>query len=74
VLFDVSTLYLETDAGDGFREPSNYAEPAAMPRSWWRWWWSCSPPATAARRSGNREMTKKTSTPTNPPLMPGISA
>jgi len=36
VLFDVSTLYFETDAGDGFREPgfSNYAEVAVMPRSW----------------------------------------
>jgi hypothetical protein len=43
VLFDVSTLYFETDAGDGFREPgfSNYAEVAVMPRSWWRWWCSC---------------------------------
>jgi hypothetical protein len=49
VLFDVSTLYFETDAGDGFREPgfSNYAEVAVMPRSWggvravrrvWLWW------------------------------------
>ena len=37
VLFDVSTLYFETDAGDGFREPgfSNYAEVPVMPRSWW---------------------------------------
>jgi hypothetical protein len=45
VLFDVSTLYFETDAGDGFREPgfSNYAELAVMPRSWWLWWrWCCS--------------------------------
>jgi hypothetical protein len=43
VLYDVSTLYFETDAGDGFREPgfSNYAEVAVMPRSWWRWWCSC---------------------------------
>ena len=43
VLFDVSTLYFETDAGDGFREPgfSNYAEVAVMPRSWWLWWCSC---------------------------------
>lgn len=34
VLYDVSTLYFETDAGDGFREPgfSNYAEVAVMPR------------------------------------------
>jgi hypothetical protein len=37
VLFDVTTLYFETDAGDGFREPgfSNYAELAVMPRSCW---------------------------------------
>lgn len=43
VLFDVSTLYFETDAGDGFREPgfSNYAEVAVMPRSWWLWWCCC---------------------------------
>jgi hypothetical protein len=43
VLYDVSTLYFETDAGDGFREPgfSNYAEVAVMPRSWWLWWCSC---------------------------------
>jgi hypothetical protein len=36
VLFDVSTLYFETDTGDGFREPgfSNYAEVPVMPR-WW---------------------------------------
>ena len=35
VLYDVSTLYFETDAGDGFREPgfSNYAEVPVMPRS-----------------------------------------
>jgi hypothetical protein len=35
VLYDVSTLYFETDAGDGFREPgySNYAEVVVMPRS-----------------------------------------
>ena len=34
VLYDVSTLYFETDQGDGFREPgfSNYAEVAVMPR------------------------------------------
>jgi hypothetical protein len=33
-LYDVSTLYFETDAGDGFREPgfSNYAEVPVMPR------------------------------------------
>jgi hypothetical protein len=48
VLYDVSTLHFETDAGDGFREPgfSNYAELAVMPRSWWLWWlwwrWCCS--------------------------------
>jgi len=43
VLFDVSTLYLETDAGDGFREPglSIYAEVAVMPMPWWRWCCSC---------------------------------
>ena len=43
VLYDVSTLYFETDTGDGFREPgfSNYAEAAVMPRSWWLWWCSC---------------------------------
>ena len=43
VLFDVSTLYFETDTGDGLREPgfSNYAEAAVMPRSWWLWWCSC---------------------------------
>jgi hypothetical protein len=43
VLFDVSTLYFETDAGDGFREPgfSNYAEVAVMPRWWWPGWCSC---------------------------------
>ena len=35
VLYDVSTLYFETDQGDGFREPgfSNYAEVLVMPRS-----------------------------------------
>jgi len=35
VLVDVSTLYFETDAGDGFREPgfSNYAEVPVMPTS-----------------------------------------
>jgi hypothetical protein len=43
VLYDVSTLYFETDAGDGFREPgfSNYAEVPVMPRLWWLWWCSC---------------------------------
>ena len=43
VLYDVSTLYFETDAGDGFREPgfSNYAEVVVMPRSWWLGWCSC---------------------------------
>jgi hypothetical protein len=35
VLYDVSTLYFETDQGDGFRESgfSNYAEVPVMPRS-----------------------------------------
>lgn len=35
VLYDVSTLYFETDKGDGFRESgfSNYAEVPVMPRS-----------------------------------------
>ena len=43
VLFNVRTLYFETDAGDGFREPgfSNYAEVPVMARSWWLWWCSC---------------------------------
>ncbi len=43
VLYDVTTLHFETDAGDGFREPgfSNYAELAVMPRSWWLWRCSC---------------------------------
>jgi hypothetical protein len=43
VLYDVSTLYFETDVGDGFREPgfSNYAEVVVMPRSWWLWWFPC---------------------------------
>jgi hypothetical protein len=43
VLYDVSTLYFETDTGDGFREPgfSNYAEVPVMPRSWGLWWCSC---------------------------------
>ena len=43
VLYDVSTLYFETDAGDGFREPgfSNYAELPVMPMPWWRWCCSC---------------------------------
>ena len=43
VLYDVTTLYVETDAGDGFREPgfSNYAEAAVMPRPWWLGWYSC---------------------------------
>jgi hypothetical protein len=33
VLYDVSTLYFETDQGDGFREPrfSNYVKPAGVP-------------------------------------------
>ncbi len=35
VLYDVSTLYFETDAGDGFRESgfSNYADVSVVPRS-----------------------------------------
>ena len=43
VLYDVTTLHFETDAGDGFREPgfSNYAEVPVMPMSWWLWWCSC---------------------------------
>jgi len=43
VLYDVSTLYFETDQGDGFREPgfSNYAEVSVMPRSWSRRRCSC---------------------------------
>jgi hypothetical protein len=43
VLYDVSTLYFETDTGDGFREPgfSIYAEVAVMPRSCWLGWCSC---------------------------------
>ena len=43
VLFDVSTLYFETDAADGFRESgfSNYAEVPVMPMPWWLWWCSC---------------------------------
>jgi hypothetical protein len=43
VLYDVSTLYFETDTGDGFREPgfSNYAVLSVMPRWASRWWCSC---------------------------------
>ena len=43
VLYDVSTLFFETDQGDGFRESgySNYAEVAVMPRSWPASGWSC---------------------------------
>jgi hypothetical protein len=43
VLYDVTTLYFETDTADGFREPgfSSYAEVPVMPRSWWLWWCSC---------------------------------
>jgi hypothetical protein len=43
VLYDVTTLYFETDTGDGFRESgfSNYAEAAVMPSSWWLRWCSC---------------------------------
>ncbi len=35
VLFDVSTLYFETDAGDGFREPGFSKSAAWNPRSPW---------------------------------------
>jgi hypothetical protein len=43
VLYDVSTLYFETDTGDGFREPgfSNYAVLSIMPRWVSRRWCSC---------------------------------
>ena len=43
VLYDVTTLYFETDTGDGFREPgfSTYAEVAVMPMLWSVWWCSC---------------------------------
>ena len=47
VLYDVSTLYFETDQGDGFRESgfSNYAEVMVMPRpcsqGWVRGWSGC---------------------------------
>jgi hypothetical protein len=43
LLYDVTTLYFETDQGDGFREPgfSNYAEVPVMPRSLCLWWCSC---------------------------------
>lgn len=43
VLYDVSTLYFETDQGDGFREPgfSNYADVVIMPRSVSLRWCSC---------------------------------
>ena len=43
VFYDVSTLYFETDAGDGFREPgfSNYAVLSIMPRWVSRRWCSC---------------------------------
>ena len=53
VLFDVSTLYFETDATDGFREPgfSNYAEVAVMPRSCRRGGCSC---CSAARTTVTR--------------------
>ena len=44
ILYDVSTLYFETDAGDEFREPrfSNYAEAPAVLRC-------CTRPELAAR-------------------------
>jgi hypothetical protein len=43
VLYDVTTLYFETDTADGFREPgfSNYAGVAVMPRLCWLGWCSC---------------------------------
>jgi hypothetical protein len=43
VLYDASTLYFETDTGDGFREPgySNYAVLSIMPRWVSRRWCSC---------------------------------
>jgi len=43
VLYDVTTLYFETDTGDGFRESgfSNYAEVAVMPMLWSMRWCSC---------------------------------
>lgn len=43
VLYDVSTLYFETDKADGFREPgfSNYAEVSVMPRWSFFSWCSC---------------------------------
>ena len=31
VLFDVTTLYFETDAGDGFREPGFHGTPSGNP-------------------------------------------
>ena len=43
VLYDVTTLYFETDEGDGVREPgfSNYAEVSIMPMWGSRWWCLC---------------------------------
>ena len=39
LLYDVTTLWFETDTGDGFREPgfSNYAELSVMPMLWSGW-------------------------------------
>ena len=43
LLYDVTTLYFETDNDDELRKVgySNYAEVPVMPRSWWLWWCSC---------------------------------
>jgi len=45
VLYDVSTLHFETDAGDGFREPGFSNNAAWTPRSPW----GCSPTPPASR-------------------------
>ena len=44
VLYDVSILYFETDAGDGFREPGWSKEGVWTPRSRW----ACSPTSLAS--------------------------
>ncbi len=54
VLYDVSTLHFETDAGDGFREPgfSNYPEAAIMPSpGQLRWCSRCSVRVPGAARA-----------------------
>ncbi len=54
VLFDVSTLYFETDTGDGFRESgfSNYPEAAIMPSpGQLRWCSRCSVRVPGAARA-----------------------